>query len=104
LYFVGGADFHTDIMGRSDAASGLLIDVSRLRGVKILESFEPSAKGADSALGLKRNIITPKDGVQAAATFGAGTTAEIPYESLSPSKLFPMTAGHGEVSVAGGCE
>jgi hypothetical protein len=89
-------------MGRSDAATGLLIDVSLLRGIKVLDSFEPTTKGAESALGLKSNVITPKDGIQAAVTIGAGTTAEILFNELSPSKLFPMTAGHGEVSVIGG--
>jgi hypothetical protein len=89
-------------MGRSDAATGLLIDVSLLRGVKVLESFKPSKEGADSVLGVKTNLIVPKEGVQAAVTFGAGTTAEMLFDALSPSKLFPMTAGHGEVSVSGG--
>jgi hypothetical protein len=89
-------------MGRSNAATGLLIDVSLLRGTKILESFEPTTKGAESALGLKTNSINPKGGVQAAVTLGAGTTADVLFKSLSPSKLFPMTAGHGDVSVLGG--
>lgn len=85
-----------DGMARSTAASGLLIDVSLLQGIKVHESFEPTARGADSVIGAKSNTITPKDGVQAAVTIAAGTTAERLYTALSKSKLFPMTAAHGK--------
>ncbi|KAF2670170.1 FAD-binding domain-containing protein [Microthyrium microscopicum] len=91
-----------DALARSTAASGLLIDLSLLKGIKVHESFTPTTQGEASVLGQKANVIVPKDGIQAAVTFGAGTTADTLYNALHPSKLFPMTAGHGEVSVAGG--
>src|ERR1700712_4976747 len=78
-----------DQLGRSDAASGLLIDVSALTGINALESFTPSLAGAKSPKpNEKANVIVPQDGVQAAVTFGPGVATQALNNALSPSKLF----------------
>jgi hypothetical protein len=78
-----------------------------LKGVQVLESFDPSAKGAkvvdfasDPIKGA--NKITTTDGKQSAVTFGAGVTTQELNNALDPSGLFTMGAAHGEVGVAGG--
>ncbi|KAF2396325.1 FAD-binding domain-containing protein [Trichodelitschia bisporula] len=90
-----------DFLGRNDAPSGLALDVSNLKGIRVLESFTPSAKGAEPPLP-QANVITPKAGTQAAVTFGAAVTTQELNNAISPSKLLTMGAAHGKVSVAGG--
>jgi hypothetical protein len=90
-----------DFIGRNDAPSGLLIDVSLLGGVKVLEEFVPTAQGAESPKG-KINVITPKPGKQAAVTIGVGLSTQKLNNALDPSKLVTVGAAHGSVAPAGG--
>ena len=86
-----------DFMGRSTAASGLLIDVSLLKGIRVQESFTPTMEGVKSVTpSQKANDITPKPNVQASVTVGAGVLTQALNDALSPSKLFTLGAAHGE--------
>jgi hypothetical protein len=81
-----------DYLGRNDAPDGLWLDVSRLSGVRVLETFEPTMQGASSPdPSGKVNVITPKPGVQPAATLGAGLSAVELNKSLKASKVFAIS-------------
>jgi FAD/FMN-containing dehydrogenase len=89
-----------DYLGRSTASSGLLIDLSLLRGIRISESYTPTLEGVpDVAWDQKPNVITPKEGVQAAATFGPGVLGQPLNSALNPSKLFAVTGAEGMIVV-----
>ncbi|KAK2804805.1 hypothetical protein FQN51_001447 [Onygenales sp. PD_10] len=90
-----------DFLGRNDAPSGLSLDISMLKGLKVLESFTPSEAGAESPSG-DVNVIAPVAGQQAAVTFGAGYGTQELNEAIDPSKLFTLGAAHGSVRTAGG--
>ncbi|KAF2436679.1 FAD-binding domain-containing protein [Tothia fuscella] len=90
-----------DFLGRNDGPSGLTLDVSLLKGVRVLESFTPTAQGAERPL-KKANVIVPVPGRQAAVTFGVGVPAQQLHNAVYPSKLLTIGAAHGSVSVAGG--
>jgi hypothetical protein len=90
-----------DFLGRNDASSGLTLDVSLLKDIKVLESFTPTEQGV-AKLGSKPNTIIPVPGQQAAVTFGVGWSTQRLNNALYPSRLFTIGAGHGSVSVAGG--
>ena len=86
-----------DYMGRNDAPDGLWLDVSKLAGVKVLESFEPTAEGAETPdPSGKVNVITPKPGVQTAATLGAGLSAVELNRALKASKVFAVSGAARE--------
>jgi hypothetical protein len=88
-------------LGRNDAPSGLSLDTSLLGGIKVLESFEPTAQGA-ARPGKTVNTIVPVAGKQAAVTFGVGVTTQRLNNALTPSKLVTVGAAHGSVAPAGG--
>jgi FAD/FMN-containing dehydrogenase len=90
-----------DFLGRNDALSGLTLDVSLLKGIKVLESFTPTEQGA-SKPGRRPNTIIPVPGQQAAVTFGVGWSTQQLNNAIYPSRLFTIGAAHGSVSVAGG--
>lgn len=90
-----------DFLGRNDAPSGLVIDNSMLQGIKVHESFTPSALGAEKPPS-KANVIKPVAGKQAAVTFGVGVSTQMLNDALSPSKLVTVGAAHGSVAPAGG--
>ncbi|QDS72850.1 hypothetical protein FKW77_007179 [Venturia effusa] len=90
-----------DYMARCDASSGLLLDMSKMNKVKVLESFTPTAKGAESPKD-PTNTIVPKPGVQAAVSVQGGVGTQMLNDDLSPSKLFTMGAAYGEVNPVGG--
>jgi hypothetical protein len=81
-----------DYFGRNDAPDGLWLDVSNLLGVRVQESFEPTVEGspAPDASG-KVNVVDPKPGLRAAATFGAGLSAAELNVALKASKLFAVS-------------
>jgi hypothetical protein len=80
-----------DYLGRSTASSGLLLDMSLLRGIKIHESFTPTAEGVENVTwDQKPNVITPKPGVQAAVTIGPGVLGQPLNTALHPSGLFAV--------------
>lgn len=80
-----------------------MLDVSGLKGVRILEEFTPTLQGAES-INAKTvtNVIKPVAGKQAAATFGGGMTSDELNKELAKSGLYTVGAAHGSVSVAGG--
>ena len=89
-----------DFVGRNNAPSGIVIDVSNLGGITVHESFTPTAKGA--AKPGKPNVIKLNSGNNTAATFGAGVTTQVLNNVLHNSKLVSVGAAHGSVTVAGG--
>lgn len=88
-----------DQLGRNDAGSGLIIDLSYLTGVKVLESFTPSKNGCDRLdLPTPANVITPKPGLQAAVTFGPAVGGLALNYAIANSSLFVVTAAAGKSS------
>jgi len=85
-----------DYLGRNDAPSGLAVDVSLLKGIQMHESFTPTEKGLDSAIGKKANVIDPKPGSQPVVTFGVGLSTQSLNNGIRASKVFTLGAGHGK--------
>jgi FAD/FMN-containing dehydrogenase len=89
-----------DLLGRSSAASGLLIDISLLNGIDVLQSYTPTLQGTPSVrAGQSANVITPTPGVQAAVTVGGGTPGQFLNDALSKSKVFVLGGAHGKVKI-----
>jgi len=85
-----------DQEARSDAGSGLIIDLSQMRGVRVLESFTPTLYGAQSPdHNAPPNVIVPKEGVQAAVTFGPAVAGLALNYAVANSSLFTMTGASG---------
>jgi FAD binding domain-containing protein len=78
-----------DYLGRNDAPSGLALDVSPLKGVRVLPSFTPKSEGVESAIGTETNVISPQPGSQPAVTFGVGMTTQA-LNSADEILAFPM--------------
>lgn len=69
-----------------------------LTGIKVLESFEPTEKGAESPDPSGEAItIKPAAGAQAAVTFGAGVSTQQINDAIDASGLFTIGAAHGKV-------
>lgn len=85
-----------DQLGRSDAGSGLIIDLSLFNGVQVFESFTATEEGLPFVEpGTDANIITPKEGVQAAVSFGpARAGLPLNYE-VGKSGLFSVSGAAG---------
>lgn len=86
-----------DQLGRSDAGSGLVVDLSLMDKVHVLESFAPSAEGAASPNYTvdAPNVIVPRDGVQAVVTFQPGVTGLALNYAVAPSGLFTTSGAAG---------
>ncbi|KAF2404017.1 FAD-binding domain-containing protein [Trichodelitschia bisporula] len=96
-----------DFLGRNDAASGLWLAVGNIKGVRVLDSFTPSADGAlpanYSADPVETaNVIKQAPGKQAYVTFGAGVSTQELVDALDKSGLFPIGAATNNVKIAGG--
>ncbi|KAF4553900.1 FAD-binding domain-containing protein 44 [Elsinoe fawcettii] len=92
-----------DQLGRSDAGSGLLIDLSKLKGVRVMESYTPTRRGVeDLAFDTAVNTIKAKPGVQAAVTFGPGVAGFPLNAALANSSLFTTSGAAATVALAGG--
>ena len=86
-----------DQLGRSDAGSGLIIDLSLFNGVQVSESFTPTDEGQPFVEpGTEANIITPKDGVQAAVTFGPARAGLSLNYAVGKSGLFSVSGAAGK--------
>jgi len=86
-----------DQLGRSDAGSGLLLDLSFLRGIKVHESFVTTEGGTDRLdHTAKTNVITPVPGVQAAVTFGPAAAGLYLNYGLDLSGLFTVSGAAGK--------
>jgi hypothetical protein len=81
---------------RNDAASGLLLNVKDMKGVRVLESFEPTKEGAEPVTyKTVTNVIKPVAGKQPAVTVGAGINTEEIQRELRKSGLYATGAAHG---------
>ncbi|KAK3082323.1 hypothetical protein LTS18_004235 [Coniosporium uncinatum] len=101
-----------DYLGRNDAPSGLALDVSGFRGVRVEHAFTPTSAGVSAPDA--RSEPDPDAGAHAravhaantttwrAVTFGVGLTTQELNDALAPSNLFTMGAAHGSVKPAGG--
>jgi FAD/FMN-containing dehydrogenase len=88
-----------DYLGRNDAPDGLWLDVSRLSGVHVLETFNPTTQGAQAPdPSGKVNVITPRPDAQAAATLGAGLSGMELNKALKASKVFAVSGAAGKFS------
>jgi hypothetical protein len=81
---------------RNDAASGLLLNVKDMKGMRVLESFVPTKEGAEPVnFKTVTNVIKPVAGKQAAVTVGAGINIELAQKELRKSRLYMIGAAHG---------
>lgn len=88
-----------DQLGRSDAGSGLIIDLSMLTGVRVLESYEPTEQGVEPLdHDAAPNVIVPRDGTQAAVTFGSAVAGLALNYAVSMSDLYTMSGAAGRSS------
>ena len=77
-------EFTNSLINRNTAPSGLGINISSLKGIKVLNSFTPTAKGAVSPdPAAPANVIKPVFGAQAAVTFGVGNSGQVLNDALS---------------------
>jgi hypothetical protein len=82
---------------RNDAPSGVLLALERMKGIRVLESFTPTAQGAEPVnFRTVTNAIWPTSGKQAAVTIGAGVTGLEMSAALAKSGLFALFASHGK--------
>jgi hypothetical protein len=85
-----------DFMGRNDAPSGIRLTVTDIKGIRVLESFTPTAKGAEPVDSKTlANQIKPVTGKQAAATIGGGINIDELNNVLRKSGLYAVGAAHG---------
>jgi len=83
-----------DYMGRNDAPTGLWIDVSQLKGVRVDSSFTPTMEGAPSPEATVNVLPAQKN--PGAVTFGAAVNTWALNKAIKPSKLFTLGAAHGK--------
>jgi FAD/FMN-containing dehydrogenase len=90
-----------DQQSRSDAGSGLLIDMSLFQGARVLQSYTPTKEGLPLLkLDTETESITLIKDVQAAVAFGpavAGLPLNLVLDKLG---LFTVTGGAGKPSHA----
>ncbi|KAK2623642.1 hypothetical protein QTJ16_006823 [Diplocarpon rosae] len=91
-----------DQIGRNDAGSGLLIDLSLLKNVRVSESFTATTEGVPWADSTVPNVIVPKEGVQAAVTFGPAVAGFPLNHAVSASGLFTPSGFYHTIALAGG--
>ncbi|KAF1982276.1 FAD-binding domain-containing protein [Aulographum hederae CBS 113979] len=91
-----------DFLGRNMASSGLWVDISGMDGIQVSASYVPTMRGTPSVAGKDVNTVRPIPNVQAAVTFGAGTSTQALNDALDKSGLFSMGAAHGAVTAGGG--
>ncbi|KAJ3543177.1 hypothetical protein NM208_g3712 [Fusarium decemcellulare] len=92
-----------DQLGRSDAGSGLLIDLSLLKGVRVQESFTPTVEGVTSLNHTEApNVIAPKPGMGGIVTFGPAVAGLALNYALAPSGLFATSGAAATVAIGGG--
>jgi hypothetical protein len=87
-----------DFLGRNDAPSGLVVDVSLLTAIRLHENWAPSAKGSKAPTS-KVNTIK---GSPKAVTIGVGVLTQPLNNVLSPFNSVTVGAAHGSVAPAGG--
>lgn len=86
-----------DQQARSDAGSGLLVDLSMLRGVRVLESCAPTEQGAESLdHNAPPNTIVPKEDVQAAVRISPAAVGLGLNYTVANSSLFTVNGAAGK--------
>ncbi|KAK1509331.1 isoamyl alcohol oxidase [Colletotrichum costaricense] len=92
-----------DELGRSDAGSGLIIDLSLLRGARVLKSFTATKEGVESpAADEELKTIEPESGSQAAVTFNPAMGSLAMNYGLESSGLFIVGGTAQGVAIGGG--
>jgi hypothetical protein len=84
-----------DFLNRNTAASGILIDVSKLKNIELHESYTPTTTGvpAPKSATLNTNVVA-RPGMQAAVTFGPSFTGQQLNDILSPAKFMAVAGVH----------
>ena len=91
-----------DYLGRNDAPSGLSLDVSQLRGVRLDPSFTPTTKGVEMQPGIAVQKIDVAEGQTPAVTFGVGIVGSELNNALASQRLFVVSGGAPTVAPGGG--
>ncbi|KAJ0267751.1 hypothetical protein COL940_014066 [Colletotrichum noveboracense] len=92
-----------DELGRSDAGSGLIIDLSLLRGARVSMSFTATKEGvASPASDEELKTIQPESASQAAATFNPAVGSLALNYNLDASGLFIVGGTAQGVAIGGG--
>jgi hypothetical protein len=85
-----------DFPARNDAPSGILLDVGGMKGVRVVDGFVPTVKGADGVdWKTVTNVVERVEGREYAATFGAGVSYAELNKELAKSGLWTIGAAHG---------
>jgi hypothetical protein len=85
-----------DFMGRNDAPSGIRLTVTDIKGIRVLESFTPTIRGAEPVDSkVPANEIKLIPGKQAAVTIGGGVNIDELNKVLRKSGLYALGAAHG---------
>ncbi|KAL1595301.1 hypothetical protein SLS60_009991 [Paraconiothyrium brasiliense] len=92
-----------DQLQRSDAGSGLLIDLSLFQGACVRSSYTPTAEGLPFVgLDTEAESIEIVEGQQAAVSFGPALAGLPLNYAVSKSGLFTVSGGAATVAVGGG--
>lgn len=91
-----------DQLGRSDAGSGLIVDLSLMKKVHVLDSFTATSEGVTSPNYTVEtpNTIAVTEGVQAAVTFQPGVNGLALNYAVAPSGLFTTSGAAGTPSLS----
>lgn len=86
-----------DQLQRSDAGSGLLIDLSLFQGARVMPSYTATTEGLPF-VGIDREAetIEPVEGQQAAVSFGPAVAGLPLNYAVSKSRLFTVSGGAGK--------
>src|SRR5690242_6523164 len=85
-----------DQQARSDAGSGLIIDLSFFQGAKVLQSYTPTPEGQPFVgITTKVNNIKPLNDCQAAVSFGPAVAGLPLNYVVAESGLFTVSGGAG---------
>jgi hypothetical protein len=80
---------------RNDAPSGLTIFVGNLKGLRVLDTFSPTATGVQVSSNSSKTIPTER---QAYVSFGAGMSTQQINQAILPWNLFTLGAAHGNMT------
>jgi FAD/FMN-containing dehydrogenase len=85
-----------DFPARNDAPSGILLDVGGMKGVRVVDGFVPTVRGAEGVdWKTVTNVVSRVEGREYAATFGAGVSYAELNKELAKSGLWTIGAAHG---------
>lgn len=89
-----------DQLGRSDAGSGLLIDLSLFQGARVMQSYTPTTEGLPF-VGMNTTVhkIEPVECRQAAVSYGPAVAGSPLNYRLAESGLFTVSGAAGMCSL-----